>query len=241
MQIGMIGLGRMGSNMAMRLLRAGHTCVVYDRNTQVMAELVKNGAVSAVSMEDLVEKLEQPRSIWLMLPAAIVDEVLAVHMPAPRTFTRQDVVEINGHGGIVALRRILALCLRRGARLAEPGEFNTPVATIESIRDAACAVRRDAPFDIFINLQYLVDRVRSAPQALVRPATDRIGTLFLRRSFDGGLTFGTRRKRFTTRGQDRRGLAGNFHRIRRRHRAGRRGRPRAGIRVRRRPADHARA
>ncbi len=52
-----------------------------------------------------------------------VDEVLAVHMPAPHTFTRQDVVEINGHGGIVALRRILALCLRQGARLAEPGEF----------------------------------------------------------------------------------------------------------------------
>jgi tRNA modification GTPase len=52
-----------------------------------------------------------------------VDEVLAVHMPAPRTFTRQDVVEINGHGGIVALRRIMALCLRQGARLAEPGEF----------------------------------------------------------------------------------------------------------------------
>ena len=81
MQIGMIGLGRMGSNMAMRLLRAGHTCVVYDRNTQVMAELVKNGAVSAVSMEDLVEKLEQPRAIWLMLPAAVVDKVLAELKP----------------------------------------------------------------------------------------------------------------------------------------------------------------
>jgi len=52
-----------------------------------------------------------------------VDEVLVVHMPAPRTYTRQDVVEINGHGGIVALRRILDLCLRQGARLAEPGEF----------------------------------------------------------------------------------------------------------------------
>jgi tRNA modification GTPase len=52
-----------------------------------------------------------------------VDEVLAAYMPAPRTYTRQDVVEINGHGGIVALRRILALCLRQGARLAEPGEF----------------------------------------------------------------------------------------------------------------------
>jgi tRNA modification GTPase len=53
----------------------------------------------------------------------MVDEVLAVHMPAPGTYTRQDVVEINGHGGIVALRRILGLCLREGARLAEPGEF----------------------------------------------------------------------------------------------------------------------
>jgi tRNA modification GTPase len=53
----------------------------------------------------------------------VVDEVLAVHMPAPRTYTRQDVVEIQGHGGIVALRRILALCLRQGARMAEPGEY----------------------------------------------------------------------------------------------------------------------
>lgn len=53
----------------------------------------------------------------------LVDEVLAVFMPAPQTYTRQDVVEINGHGGIVALRRILALCLEHGARLAEPGEF----------------------------------------------------------------------------------------------------------------------
>lgn len=52
-----------------------------------------------------------------------IDEVLAAFMPAPRTYTRQDVVEINGHGGIVALRQILTLCLRRGARLAEPGEF----------------------------------------------------------------------------------------------------------------------
>jgi tRNA modification GTPase len=53
----------------------------------------------------------------------LVDEVLAAYMPAPRTYTRQDIVEINGHGGIVALRRILGLCLRQGARLAEAGEF----------------------------------------------------------------------------------------------------------------------
>lgn len=53
----------------------------------------------------------------------VVDEVLAVHMPAPHTYTRQEIVEINGHGGIVALRRVLSLCLRQGARLAEAGEF----------------------------------------------------------------------------------------------------------------------
>ena len=54
---------------------------------------------------------------------AVVDEVLAVHMPAPQTYTRQDVIEINGHGGFVALQRIQSLCVRQGARLAEPGEF----------------------------------------------------------------------------------------------------------------------
>jgi tRNA modification GTPase len=69
-----------------------------------------------------------PRSLrygYILDPASDekVDEVLTVYMPAPRTYTRQDVVEINGHGGIVALRRILGLCLRQGARLAEPGEF----------------------------------------------------------------------------------------------------------------------
>ena len=77
MQIGMIGLGRMGANMVMRLMRADHTCVVYDRNAQAVAELAKEGAVSTSSLADLVEKLEQPRAIWLMLPAAVVDKVLA--------------------------------------------------------------------------------------------------------------------------------------------------------------------
>jgi tRNA modification GTPase len=70
----------------------------------------------------------QPRTLHygtIVDPATgeVADEVLAAYMPAPRTYTRQDVVEINGHGGIVALRRILALCLRQGARPAEPGEF----------------------------------------------------------------------------------------------------------------------
>jgi 6-phosphogluconate dehydrogenase len=77
MQIGMIGLGRMGSNMAVRLMRAGHNCVVYDPDTQAMDALANKGALTTASLEDLVEELEQPRAVWLMLPAAVVDEVLA--------------------------------------------------------------------------------------------------------------------------------------------------------------------
>ncbi|MEJ2549634.1 MAG: decarboxylating 6-phosphogluconate dehydrogenase [Anaerolineales bacterium] len=76
MQIGMIGLGRMGANMTIRLMRAGHDCVVYDQNAQAAVDLVKQGAVSAASLGELVDKLEAPRAIWFMLPAAVVDKVL---------------------------------------------------------------------------------------------------------------------------------------------------------------------
>ncbi|MCB8920285.1 MAG: decarboxylating 6-phosphogluconate dehydrogenase [Ardenticatenaceae bacterium] len=81
MQIGMIGLGRMGSNMTLRLMSAGHTCVVYDHNANAAADLEKQGAVAASSLADLVKKLEAPRAIWLMLPAAVVDKVLAELKP----------------------------------------------------------------------------------------------------------------------------------------------------------------
>jgi 6-phosphogluconate dehydrogenase len=81
MKIGMIGLGRMGANMTVRLMRAGHTCVVYDRNTPAVSELEKQGAVGALSLSDLLEKLEPPRAVWLMLPAAVVDKVLAELKP----------------------------------------------------------------------------------------------------------------------------------------------------------------
>lgn len=76
MQIGMIGLGRMGANMVTRIQRVGHVCVVYDRNAQAVVNLEKQGATGANSLNDLVIKLEQPRAIWMMLPAAIVDTVL---------------------------------------------------------------------------------------------------------------------------------------------------------------------
>lgn len=77
MQLGMVGLGRMGSNLARRLIRDGHRCVVYDVNPDAVKKLeTDDGATGAASLADLVEKLEQPRTVWLMLPAAIVDSTL---------------------------------------------------------------------------------------------------------------------------------------------------------------------
>jgi len=77
MQIGMIGLGRMGANMARRLIRKGHSCVVFNRSPQAVNELVKERAIGATSLADLVKRLERPRAIWLMVPAAVVDATIA--------------------------------------------------------------------------------------------------------------------------------------------------------------------
>ncbi len=81
MQLGMIGLGRMGANMVRRLIRAGHQCVVFDMSQQVVAELVKEKAVGSASLSEFVEKLAKPRAIWLMVPAAVVDKTIASLLP----------------------------------------------------------------------------------------------------------------------------------------------------------------
>ncbi|MDO9052948.1 MAG: decarboxylating 6-phosphogluconate dehydrogenase [Gallionella sp.] len=81
MQIGMIGLGRMGANMVRRLQRAGHQCVVFDRSTDAVQALAKEGAVAADSIQDFMDKLETPRAVWLMLPAAVVDASIAELTP----------------------------------------------------------------------------------------------------------------------------------------------------------------
>lgn len=77
MQLGMIGLGRMGANMVRRLIRAGHQCVVYDLNPDSVKGMVKDGAVGATSLDDFLGKLSAPRAIWLMVPAAVVDRSLS--------------------------------------------------------------------------------------------------------------------------------------------------------------------
>ena len=81
MQLGMIGLGRMGANMVRRLMRDGHECVVFDRALQAVTTLVQEQAVGASSLADLVAKLSRPRAIWLMVPAAVVDQTIADLLP----------------------------------------------------------------------------------------------------------------------------------------------------------------
>ena len=81
MQLGMIGLGRMGANMVRRLLKEGHQCVVFDMSPNVVQEMVKERAVGASSLQDLVKKLEPPRAIWMMVPAAVVDKTIRDLLP----------------------------------------------------------------------------------------------------------------------------------------------------------------
>jgi 6-phosphogluconate dehydrogenase len=81
MQLGMIGLGRMGANMVRRLEKAGHKCVVYDRSADAVQQLAKDGATGSSSIDDFVAKLQTPRAIWLMVPAAVVDATIAQLLP----------------------------------------------------------------------------------------------------------------------------------------------------------------
>jgi 6-phosphogluconate dehydrogenase len=81
MQLGMIGLGRMGANMVRRLIGGGHDCVVFDMSPKAVADLAKEKAVGASSLSDFVKKLAKPRAIWLMVPAAVVDESIADLLP----------------------------------------------------------------------------------------------------------------------------------------------------------------
>jgi 6-phosphogluconate dehydrogenase len=94
MQLGMIGLGRMGTNMVRRLLRAGHRCVVYDLQPDAVQALVTEKAVGATSLEDLVHKLSKPRALWMMVPAAVVDPTLKTFIPL---LERDDVVIGGGN------------------------------------------------------------------------------------------------------------------------------------------------
>ena len=77
MQLGMVGLGRMGANMVRRLIRKGHECVVFDMSAKAVNDLVKENAAGTDSLRGLANKLQKPRAVWLMVPAAVVDRTIA--------------------------------------------------------------------------------------------------------------------------------------------------------------------
>src|ERR1700735_3591134 len=81
MQLGMIGLGRMGANMVRRLLKGGHHCVVFDRSAQAVAKLVNEKAIGAGSLAEFAKQLAKPRAIWLMVPVGAVDDTIADLLP----------------------------------------------------------------------------------------------------------------------------------------------------------------
>src|SRR5262245_39992203 len=81
MQLGMIGLGRMGANMVRRLMNGGHECVVFDRSPDAVNELVKEKAIGTSSLAEVVRKLSKPRAVWLMVPAGVVDDSISGLLP----------------------------------------------------------------------------------------------------------------------------------------------------------------
>ncbi len=110
MQIGMVGLGRMGANMVRRLLRGGHQCVAYDTNAGAAAALAKDGATAATSLEDLARTLRAPRAIWLMVPAAAVDSTIEALTPHLQP---EDIVIDGGNSHYVDdIRRSKALAAK---------------------------------------------------------------------------------------------------------------------------------
>jgi 6-phosphogluconate dehydrogenase len=147
MQLGMVGLGRMGANMVRRLMRDGHDCVVYDVNHDSVAALEKEGAEGARSVEEFVGKLKQPRAAWVMVPAGFTDatlDQLAAHMDSGDTlidggnsYYRDDIsrserfepkgihyVDVGTSGGVFGLER--GYCLMIGGK-QEPVERLDPI------------------------------------------------------------------------------------------------------------------
>ncbi|HUK40142.1 MAG TPA: decarboxylating 6-phosphogluconate dehydrogenase [Candidatus Acidoferrales bacterium] len=119
MQIGMIGLGRMGANMVRRLLAGGHECVVFDMSPKAVQELVTEKAVGSSSLSDFVKKLTKPRSVWLMVPAAVVDKSIADLLPH---LERDDILIDGGNSYYVD-------DIRRAKELAPKGIHYVDVGT----------------------------------------------------------------------------------------------------------------
>jgi 6-phosphogluconate dehydrogenase len=118
MQLGMIGLGRMGANMVRRLVRGGHQCVVYDASPDAVQGLATEGAMAASSLQDFVNKLTPPRVVWLMIPAAVVDQMLG---DLAALVQRDDIIIDGGNSYYIDdIRRAEAL-VPKGVRYLDVG------------------------------------------------------------------------------------------------------------------------
>ncbi len=160
MQLGMIGLGRMGANMVKRLMKAGHECVVYDSHGSAAADLAKEGATAATSLKDFVDKLKTPRSIWLMIPAGAMDAALDDLLPllaaddtvidGGNSYYRDDLrrakslkekkihyVDVGTSGGVAGLDR--GYCLMIGGDDTAVGRLDPIFASLAPGHDAAPA------------------------------------------------------------------------------------------------------
>lgn len=119
MQLGMVGLGRMGAGMVRRLMRDGHQCVVFDSFEKMIDPLVKDGATGATSLSDMVSKLAAPRAIWLMVPAAVVDETIKELLPC---LSKDDIIIDGGNSYYVD-------DIRRAQEIASKGIHYVDVGT----------------------------------------------------------------------------------------------------------------
>jgi 6-phosphogluconate dehydrogenase len=114
----MIGLGRMGANIVRRLMRNGHTCVVYDTHPDAVADLVKEGAIGAASLEEFAAKLEKPRAAWIMVPAAVTDKVIQGLVPH---LEKGDILIDGGNSYFRDDRRRAAALAPKGIRYLDCG------------------------------------------------------------------------------------------------------------------------
>src|SRR5918912_2522193 len=158
MQLGMIGLGRMGSNMVQRLLRAGHECVVFDIHPDAVESLARQGAVGSASLEAFIQHLRPPRTVWLMLPAGFVDREIATLAPllsagdtivdGGNSYYHDDIrraaalqaqglhyVDVGTSGGVFGLER--GYCLMIGGEAEVVGRLDPIFAALAPGLDAA--------------------------------------------------------------------------------------------------------